>query len=78
MHTDSSLKVLDDITTTLGDSLCFFAEETSGVFDTVELDKEYFARGRVAARSLRVPAELEPGLMSPVNNRACPAWTGYE
>lgn len=50
MHTDSSLKVLDDVTTTLGDSLRFFAEETSIHFDTVELDKEYRARGRAAAR----------------------------
>lgn len=50
MHTDSSLKTLDTVTTTLGDALRFFADETCRHFDTVELDKEYRARGRAAAR----------------------------
>lgn len=50
MHTDSSVNVLDRTTSTLGDALRFFANETCRHFATVETDAEYRARGRAMAR----------------------------
>lgn len=50
MHTDSSLKVFDHITSTFGDALRFFAQETCVHFATVETDSEYGARSRALQR----------------------------
>jgi hypothetical protein len=50
MHTDSSLAVFREVTTVLGDSLRFFANETCRHFTTVETDREYQARQRTQAR----------------------------
>ncbi|RDB17809.1 hypothetical protein Hypma_000673 [Hypsizygus marmoreus] len=50
MHTDSSLRVLRQVTKALGDGLRFFADETCRHFDTFETDGEYQAWNRAAAR----------------------------
>lgn len=50
MQTDSSLDVLDNITTAFGQRMRHFAEVTCRDFNTFETDKEYGARQRAAAR----------------------------
>jgi hypothetical protein len=50
MHTESSLKVLEDVTIALGQDLRYFAEETCKHFKTVETDKEFAARTRAETR----------------------------
>ena len=49
MHTDSSLDVLDNVTTAFGQHMRHFAEETCAAFDTFETDKEQGARARAEA-----------------------------
>ncbi|TFK76058.1 hypothetical protein BDN72DRAFT_930755 [Pluteus cervinus] len=49
MHTDSSLRVLRQVITSLCNALRYFAYETCKNFKTVETDKEYQARQRQTA-----------------------------
>lgn len=49
MHTDSTLEVLNNITTTFGQCMRHFAEETCSKFETFETDKEHGARTRAEA-----------------------------
>lgn len=49
MHTNSSLDVLDNITTAFGQRMRHFAEDTCSKFDTFETDKEHGARTRAEA-----------------------------
>ncbi|KIJ57965.1 hypothetical protein HYDPIDRAFT_34453 [Hydnomerulius pinastri MD-312] len=46
MHTDSTLKILDDVTILLGQHLHNFANNTCEDFETYETDREYQARAR--------------------------------
>ena len=46
MHTDATLDILSDITTSLGDSLREFEEKTCSLFETRELERERAARQR--------------------------------
>jgi hypothetical protein len=50
MHTDSSLKVMEQATVQLCQALRYFAKVTCQAFTTVETPKEYAARGRAEAR----------------------------
>jgi hypothetical protein len=51
MHTDSSLKVLLQVTTALGNRLRTFQEQTCSVFPTRELQREQTARLRRQVKS---------------------------
>ncbi|KAK0185545.1 hypothetical protein F5146DRAFT_937576, partial [Armillaria mellea] len=44
MHTEFSLKVLEQVHIALGNSICHFANVTCSAFQTVETDKEYAAQ----------------------------------
>jgi hypothetical protein len=85
MHTDSSLKVLLQVTTALGNRLRTFQEQTCSVFPTRELQREQTARLRRQVKSsattesalsnsneLRLPNSNEPGpsKSKPRNNGA--------
>ena len=59
MHTDSSLKVLLQVTTALGNKLRTFQEQTCSVFPTRELQREQTARIR---RQVKNTATTEPAL----------------
>jgi hypothetical protein len=48
MHTDATLDILDEITTTLGNALRRFSKETCSTFATHELKRETAARTRSA------------------------------
>jgi hypothetical protein len=48
MHTDATLDILDEITTTLGNALRQFSKETCSTFATHELKRETAARTRNA------------------------------
>jgi hypothetical protein len=50
MHTDSTLKILNDATILLGQRLRHFAAETCKHFHTFETDNEYRARIRATQR----------------------------
>ncbi|KAJ3542953.1 hypothetical protein NMY22_g3318 [Coprinellus aureogranulatus] len=50
MHTDGSLAVLDDLTSSLGEDARAFTSQTCSAFDTRELKREYESRKRVEAR----------------------------
>ncbi|KAI0055388.1 hypothetical protein BV25DRAFT_1815655 [Artomyces pyxidatus] len=50
MHTDPSLALFDTVTTSLGQEIRFFSEETCSAFQTLELTREKDARIRRAAR----------------------------
>ncbi|KAI5890309.1 uncharacterized protein SCHCODRAFT_02702895 [Schizophyllum commune H4-8] len=50
MHTSSTVKILNDLTTELGKALRHFADITCSNFCTVETDKEYQARKRAEAK----------------------------
>ena len=50
MHTDSSLKILDDATTVLGEALRQFENVTCAAFATRESSAEYAKRVRTHAR----------------------------
>jgi hypothetical protein len=47
-HSDTTLKVLDNVTALLAKSLRYFAQVTCPAFNTVESDREYSARCRAA------------------------------
>lgn len=49
-HTDHTLAILDNLTSTLGDQLRSFVKNTCSKFDTKELAREYQARMRCQAR----------------------------
>jgi hypothetical protein len=59
MHTDSTLGRLSQATTTLGDRLRTFQEQTCAVFPTRELQREHAARLR--RRQGASTATVEPG-----------------
>jgi hypothetical protein len=48
IHTDTTLKVLDNVTVLFAKSLCHFSQATCPCFNTVETDREYRARHRAA------------------------------
>ena len=50
MHTDTSLKVLDDVTVVLTNRMRYFADAVCPAYATVETDGEYSARYRAAQR----------------------------
>ncbi|KAH7924391.1 hypothetical protein BV22DRAFT_1195981 [Leucogyrophana mollusca] len=70
MHTESSLKVLDQATVLLGQRLRFFADETCKHFRTVETDKEYAARSRATqrekARAQQITSSEQPQSAPPL------------
>jgi hypothetical protein len=51
MHTDSTLDILSHVTTSLGNSLRTFEQETCAVFETRELEREQAARQRRQEKS---------------------------
>jgi hypothetical protein len=62
MHTDSTLKIFDEITADIGAEFRTFERETCSVFDTRELPREANARQRRKKRAnkgvcLRLPNE---------------------
>ncbi|TEB25371.1 hypothetical protein FA13DRAFT_1756603 [Coprinellus micaceus] len=59
LHTDHTLDILDDLTTTLGEDAREFMSETCGAFETRELEKEYNARLRRQARDAARRAKEE-------------------
>lgn len=54
MHTDRTLRMLEDLTTTLGDRLRFFANNTCSNYSTVELPREAAARQRRKSKKSQV------------------------
>jgi hypothetical protein len=65
MHTDSSLKVLEDATVAFGQGIRFFAEETCKHFKTVETDKEFAARTWAELRKEGKKTEGKPTASKP-------------
>jgi len=57
MHTDHTLKVLEELTAILGHQLRFFSTEICSNYDTLELPKE--ARARRRRKSKKSPTELD-------------------
>ncbi|TBU38655.1 hypothetical protein BD309DRAFT_1083909 [Dichomitus squalens] len=53
LHTDTSVRLLDNSTTILGRALRNFAAVTCAAFDTKETQSEYAARQRAQARNMR-------------------------
>ena len=77
MHTDSTLNVLSQVTTALGNTLRTFQEQTCSAFPTRELQREQTARLRRQAKNTvttkSAPSDLnEPGPSNtkPQNNSA--------
>jgi hypothetical protein len=62
MHTDSTLALFSQVTTTLGNTLRTFQEQTSAAFSTRELQREQIARIRRQEKSI---ATAEPGFSKP-------------
>ena len=58
MHTDSTLPLLTQVTTTLGNTLRTFQEQTCAAFPTRELQREQIAR---IQRQEKSAATAEPG-----------------
>jgi hypothetical protein len=54
MHTDHTLTMLEGLTTTLGDQLRFFANETCSSYETFELPREAAARQRRQSKKPQV------------------------
>lgn len=50
MHTDHTLKLLEDLTAKLGSSLTMFVDQTCSQVETKELSREYQARKRRESR----------------------------
>lgn len=50
LHTDHTLKILDDLTSQLGEDMRAFLDKTCSKFETKELAREYQARKRREAR----------------------------
>jgi len=62
MHTDSTLALLSQVTTTLGNTLRTFQEQTCAAFPTRELQREQIARIRRREKSV---ATAESGSSKP-------------
>ena len=62
MHTDSTLALLSQVTTTLGSTLRTFQEQTCAAFPTRELQREQIARIRRREKSV---ATAESGSSKP-------------
>jgi hypothetical protein len=62
MHTDSTLALFSKVTTTLGNTLRTFQEQTCAAFPTRELQREQVARMRRRVESV---ATAEPGSSKP-------------
>ncbi len=60
MHTESSLKVLEQVHVALGNSIRHFADVTCSAFQTVETDKEYAARCRADNRRIAKASGGDP------------------
>ncbi|TFY53731.1 hypothetical protein EVG20_g9986 [Dentipellis fragilis] len=69
MHTETTLKVLDNVTMLFAKSLRFFAQVTCLKFKTVETDAEYRARCRVAQRRAAMQSGVDSRISgsTPVN-----------
>ncbi|KAF6758408.1 hypothetical protein DFP72DRAFT_1065097 [Ephemerocybe angulata] len=50
LHTDTTLDIMDTLTTELGEAAHAFSSETCAAFETLELKREYEARKRTEAR----------------------------
>ena len=59
LHTDHTLDILDNLTTTLGEDAREFMSKTCGAFETRELEKEYNVRLRRQARDASRRAKEE-------------------
>lgn len=59
LHTDHTLKMLDDFTVQLGDEMRGFVDKTCAKIKTKELAREYQARKRREARKSQAKATLE-------------------
>jgi hypothetical protein len=53
MHTDPILGMFEELTTSLGDQLRFFADETCSSYNTFELPREVAARKRRQSKRLQ-------------------------
>src|SRR5271156_1730709 len=62
MHTDSTLALLSQVTTTLGNTLRTFQEQTCTAFPTWELQREQIAQIQRQEKSI---ATAEPGSSKP-------------
>jgi hypothetical protein len=71
MHTDTTLDILSQVTTSLGNSLREFEEKTCTIFQTRELERERVARQR---RQEKNAANAVPGSkrIAPSNNARKP------
>ena len=66
MHTDTTLALLSQVTTTLGNTLRTFQEQTCAAFPTRELQREQIARIRRQETSI---ATAEPGSSKPKSQK---------
>ena len=58
MHSDLTLKILDNLTTQMGDAFRFFSDHVCGAYRTRELPREENARRRRQAKKDEQPADL--------------------
>lgn len=65
MHTTFSLERLDEVTSSLGRQIRYFAKHTCSKFKTKELPSEEAARGRRKARKAATKAKKTGGAASP-------------
>lgn len=65
MHTDHTLKILDDLTVQLGDSMMAFIEKMCAKIATKELPREYQARKRREARQKKGVAKSKAAPVVP-------------
>jgi hypothetical protein len=68
MHTDATLDILSQVTTSLGNGLREFEEETCTMFQTRELERERAARQRRQENTANNGTKLKP--KAPSNNSA--------
>jgi hypothetical protein len=61
MHTDQTLKILDDVTVRMGAEFRAFADKTCASFDTRELDRETEARKRRVLKKMQGQSESQAG-----------------
>ena len=52
IHTDPTLDILSNITTSLGISLCTFEKKTCAAFETQELEREWAAQQQCQEKSM--------------------------
>jgi hypothetical protein len=71
MHTDTTLEILSEVTTSLGNSLRGFEEKTCAMFQTRELERERAARQRRHEKNT-ANDEARPKPAAPNNNARKP------